>query len=62
MPYPAGDVRMPERSRSRKAISNGLFIFASIALHSTCYGSLVAFEPGSSFLQTGLVVFYATFI
>ena len=56
MPYPAGDVRMPERSRSRKAISNGLFIFASIALHSTCYGSLVAFDTESSFLQTGLVV------
>jgi hypothetical protein len=61
MIYPAGDVRMPERSRSRKAISSGLFIFASMALHSTCYGSLIAFETESGFLQTGLVVSTETF-
>jgi hypothetical protein len=58
---PAGDLRMPGRSRSRNAISIGLFIFALIALRSTCYGSLVAFETESSFLQTGLVVSTETF-
>jgi hypothetical protein len=61
MTYPAGDVTMAERSRSRKVISTGLLIFASIALHSTCYGSLIAFETESSFLQTGLVVSTETF-
>src|SRR5260370_16183438 len=61
MTYPAGDVTMAERSRSRKVISTGLFIFASIALHSTCYGSLITFETASIFLQTGLVVSTETF-
>src|SRR5262245_12851599 len=61
MTSPSGDIRMPERSRSRNAISFGLFMFASLALHSTCYGSLIAFETESSFLQTGLVVSTETF-
>jgi len=61
MTYPAGDVKMPRRSRFRKAISSGLFIFVLIALHSTCYGSLIAFETESTFLQTGLVVSTETF-
>ena len=61
MTYAAGDVRTPERSRSRKAISSGLLIFALLALNSTCYGSLIAFDTESSFLQTGLVVSTETF-
>jgi hypothetical protein len=59
MTYPAVDVRTT--SRSRKAVWMGLFVFASIALHSTCYGSLVAFDTENSFLQTGLVVSTETF-
>jgi hypothetical protein len=61
MIYRAGDVRKPEPSRSRKAISTGLFVFASIALHSLSYGSVVVFDNESSFLMTGLVVSTETF-
>jgi hypothetical protein len=48
-------------SRSRKAITSALLVFACLALSSASYGDVQVFDTESNFLQTGLVVSTETF-
>jgi hypothetical protein len=61
MPYGASAIKVSVSSRSRRAITSGLFVFGCLALSGASYGDVKVFDAESNFLQTGLVVSTETF-